>query len=175
MSLSSLDCANIDAGSCRDLGDKSVKDQASNFPFYYLRTRRRSMHNFRLLAFPLVLLLSISCGGKRVVTDPAFQPEIINQTDNFAFQSTRVSNVTQTLQYTWQNTGTVANVNQATQITSGSATITIRDSAGLQVYTASLSSNGTFITSSGATGGWTIRLVLTNFNGTLNFRVQRNP
>jgi hypothetical protein len=133
------------------------------------------MHKWNHLVLPLVLLLSISCGGKRVVTDPAFQPEIINQTDNFAFQSTNVSNVTQTLQYTWQNTGTRADVNQASSITSGSATITIRDSAGLQVYTASLSSNGTFMTGSGTAGGWTIRLVLTNLKGTLNFRVQRNP
>jgi hypothetical protein len=127
------------------------------------------------LALSIILLLSIGCGGKRVVTDPAFQPQIINQTDNFAFQSSNISGVTQTLQYTWQNTGTVANVNQACQITSGSATITIRDSAGLQVYTSSLSSNGTFITGGGTTGGWTIRLVLTNLVGTLNFRVQRNP
>ena len=127
------------------------------------------------LALSLILLLGIGCGTKRVVTDPAFQPEIINQTDNFAFQSSHVTNVSQTLQYTWQTTGTRANVNQACQIESGSAMITIRDSAGQQVYSSSLSANGTFVTASGVAGAWTIRLVLTNLNGTLNFRVQPNP
>jgi len=84
-----------------------------------------------------------------------------------------VTNVTQTLQYTWQNTGTQANVNQATVLTAGTATLTIRDAAGTQVYTRNLTDNGTFQTTSGATGGWSIQVVLTSVSGTLNFRVQR--
>jgi len=113
------------------------------------------------------------CGGEVGVLNPAFQPEIINQTDNFSFQATGVTNVTQTLQFTWQNTGTQANVNQATVLTAGTATLTIRDAAGTQVYTRNLTDNGTFQTTSSATGGWSIQVVLTSVRGTLNFRVQR--
>jgi hypothetical protein len=125
------------------------------------------------LALSISLVLTAGCAGKKVLTDPAFQPQIINQTDSFSLQSTNVSGVSQTLQYTWQNTGTNANVNQATQLTAGSAILTILDSANQQVYTNSMTANGTFTTSRGASGNWTIRLVVTNCSGTLNFRVQK--
>jgi len=130
----------------------------------------KSISCFALIA---VLLMILSCSGRRAVTDPTYQPQIINQPDTFAFQATNVANVTQSIQYVWQNSGTSANVNQASQIAAGSATMTIRDAAGQQVYSASLGANGTFVTASGLTGGWTIQLVLTNLTGTLNFRVQR--
>ena len=125
------------------------------------------------LALAVTLLVSTGCAGKRVLTDPAFQPQIVNQTDSFSLQATDVTGVTQTVQYTWQNTGTSANVNQATVLTGGSATLTILDAANQQVYTNSLTANGTFATSSGTTGNWTMRLVLTNTKGTLNFRAQK--
>ncbi len=105
--------------------------------------------------------------------NPKFQPEVANLTDNFQFQATGVTNVSQTLNYTWQNTGTAANVNQATTLTAGSATLTIFDASGTQVYTRSLTDNGTFATSTGTTGAWRINLALSGVSGTLNFRVQK--
>src|SRR5512138_3982637 len=123
------------------------------------------------LVLSVSLVLTTGCAGRKVLTNPTFQPQIINQADSFALQATNVSGVTQTLQYTWQNTGTSANVNQATQLTGGSATVTILDAANQQVYTNSMTANGTFVTSSGASGNWTIRVVVTNCSGTLNFRV----
>ena len=130
---------------------------------------------FRLLAGLAILGLVVlfGCGGGKL--GPQFQPEISNIADNFQFQATGVTNVTQNLQYTWQNTGTVANVNQACSITGGTATLTIRDGGGTQVYSKNLSENGTFVTSAGTTGGWTIIVSLSNLNGTLNFRVQKRP
>ena len=125
------------------------------------------------LALAMSVLILAGCGGRRVLTDPAFQPQIINQTDSFALQATNISGVTQTMQYTWQNTGSSANVNQATVLTGGSATLTIMDAAGQQVYTNSVTANGTFQTSSGMAGNWTIRLLVSNGTGTLNFRVQK--
>src|SRR5512135_1735300 len=101
-----------------------------------------------LLGLSLVL---VNCGGGNALS-PQFQPQVANVTDNFQFQATGVTNVTQTLNYTWQNTGTAASVNQATTVTGGGATLTIFDSSGTQVYTRSLASNGTFATASGATG-----------------------
>src|SRR5574339_201701 len=110
----------------------------------------------------LVFLLGgiLGCGGSKNNSLAPFQPQINNMQDNFQLQATGVNNVTSTLNYTWQNTGTSANVNQASQITAGSATLTILDASGQQVYTNSLTANGTFPTTTGMTGGWTIRVIL---------------
>ena len=125
------------------------------------------------ITLAVAVMFTVGCANRQYLTDPDFQPQIVNQPDNFSLQATNVTNVTQTLPFTWQNTGTSANVNQATQVTGGSATLTILDASNQQVYTNSLTANGTFPTSTGTTGGWTIRLVLSNFTGTINFRVQK--
>lgn len=126
-----------------------------------------------IVVVAFLLYVATGCSQRNSLTNPAFQPQIINQSDNFSLQATNVTNVTQTLNYTWQNTGTSANVNQATQLTAGSATLTILDAGGQQVYTNSLTANGTFPTTAGMTGGWTIRVILSGVSGTLNFRVQK--
>ncbi len=113
------------------------------------------------------------CGSGNSALAPQFQPQVNNAADNFQFQSTGVTNVTQTLTYTWQNTGIAATVNQATTISAGQSVLSIRDANGIQVYTADLVNNGTFDTATGQTGNWTIVLTLTNYSGTLNFRVQK--
>lgn len=117
----------------------------------------------------------MGCGGSNSALNPAFQPQVNNATDNFQFQATGVQRVTQTLNYTWQNTGIAATVNQATTVTAGQAILTIKDANGTQVYMADLVNNGTFTTATGITGNWTITLTLTNYSGTLNFRVQKKP
>ncbi|HJY85616.1 MAG TPA: hypothetical protein VKE24_02160 [Candidatus Acidoferrales bacterium] len=96
------------------------------------------------LAVALIGLLTVGrlagCGGESV-TNPQFQPQIVNQTDNFSFQATGVTNVTQTLQFTLQNSGTLANITQSSQITAGTAILTIKDAANpsAQVYSANMS------------------------------------
>jgi len=72
-----------------------------------------------------------------------------------------------------QNTGTMADVNQATSPSGGSATLTIRDADGTQVYSRGLSDNGTFQTNTGSSGDWTIVIELSGADGTFNFRVQK--
>jgi hypothetical protein len=121
----------------------------------------------------ILLLLTAACGGGTNALNPAFQPQVTNQTDNFQCQTTGVTNVTQTLHYTWQNSGTAASTNQACAITSGTAVITLRDANGNAVYSADLKANGTFTSLQGTAGAWSIDVVLTNVNGTLNFRVQK--
>ena len=66
-----------------------------------------------------------------------------------------------------------ASINQACAITQGSATVTIRDAAGTQVYQANLANNGTFQSMAGQAGNWTIVVTVSNLSGTLNFRVQK--
>jgi hypothetical protein len=101
-----------------------------------------------------------------------FQPQINNVADNFQFQATGVTNVTWTYTYKWSNSGDSATVNQATTITGGSATLTISDNNGT-LYSQSLSANGTFGMTKGLHGSWTIKVVFTNYSGTVNFRVQK--
>lgn len=127
-----------------------------------------------LIAAFLAVLLA-SCGGGNNALDPRFQPEVANTTDNFQFQTTGVTRVTQTLDYTWANTGIRASVNQASAVTAGLAVLTIRDAQGNTVYSGDLASNGTFTSVAGSTGNWNVHLVLTDVSGTLNFRVQMAP
>lgn len=122
----------------------------------------------------LVILTFSGCGGgTNSALNPQFQPQVANQPDNFQFQSTGVSAVTQTLTYTWQNSGISASIDQATTISSGQAVLVLRDASGIQVYSADLVNNGSFSAATGQTGNWTIVLTLTNYSGTLNFRVQK--
>lgn len=125
-------------------------------------------------AFVLSTMVVLSaCGSSSTGPLAPFQPQINNAPDNFQFQATGVTNVTWTFTYTWSNSGTAASVNQATTITAGTATVTILDANSTQVYTKDLSANGTFTTSAGVTGNWTIKVVFTNYSGTPNFRVQK--
>lgn len=119
----------------------------------------------------LTAALVAGCGGNQV-TNPQFQPEIANKTDSFQLQATGMSNVSDDLQWTWAHTTTVATVDQSSSITSGTATLTIKDASGSVVYSKSLSTNGTFSTSAGPAGNWTIAIHFSGVNGTANFRVQ---
>jgi len=98
---------------------------------------------------------------------------VTNATDDFQYQVTDVRSYTHEDNYTWQNTGGVANVNQSTTITGGSLTLVVLDHDGTQVYSRSLAENGTFVSSAGVPGSWTIRLTYTNASATVNFRVQK--
>jgi hypothetical protein len=126
-----------------------------------------------LLPFTIVgaSLFLESCNNN--VLDPQFEPEISNTTDSFEFQATDVRDVSQTVQYTWQNSGTMANINQSGSISAGSATLTINDADGTEIYRADLSETGTFITSAGKAGNWSISLSLSGFDGTLNFSSEK--
>jgi hypothetical protein len=120
-----------------------------------------------------VALLLVACGDSTFGL--GVEPEIRNLTDNFEFQVSNLDNLSNVVIYTWHNTGTVANVNQSATVTDGSARLEILDAAGALVYARSLTDNGTFVTDPGQTGSWTIRVVLTEADGTLNFRVQKRP
>jgi len=102
-----------------------------------------------------------------------FQPEISNPADNFQLQATNVSNVTTTLTYPWVNSGTRATINHSTTTTAGSTLLVIKDAAGATVYSKALSPSLNEPTTAGQAGTWSIQLTLTNYSGTLNFRVQK--
>jgi hypothetical protein len=133
------------------------------------------MNALRSLAGVAVLIAAAAlaaCGNSTGPLAP-FQPQISNVADNFQFQATAVTNVTWTFTYQWSNSGDSATVNQATTVTGGSAVLTIYDKNGAQLYSQSLSANGTFGMTKGVAGSWTIKVVFTNYSGTVNFRVQK--
>ncbi len=118
----------------------------------------------------VILLMAMACSDANVI-GPENQLEIANNPGAFEWQVTALTKVTQTLTYSWANPGTTANVNQASSLGSGSATVRVTDGSGAQVYTRSLSENGTFQTSAGTTGTWTVVVTLDEASGTLNFRL----
>ncbi len=134
------------------------------------------MRTGRLTIFPLLLFIFIliaGCDDDTNTLSPQFEPEISNITDDFQFQATALTNVSQTLTYTWNNTGVSANINQSCSMTGGSAALTIKDADGTVVFSSDLTENGTLVTSDGTAGNWTIIVVLTNVDGTLNFRAEK--
>ena len=116
------------------------------------------------------LLLFSSCKKNDLA---AFQPEIINNPDSFSLQATGLDKVTDVLTYTWSNSGTVANIDQSSVISDGTATLTIEDSQGTQVYTKDLSIDGSFTSTAGIAGDWTITVDLSKVKGDLNFTTQK--
>ena len=131
----------------------------------------RITHAAAAVLLPTAVGLFAACSSSTSLAP--FQPQINNVADNFQFQATGVKNVSSTFTYTWSNSGDSATVNQATTVTGGSATLTISDNNGTQLYSQSLSANGTFGMTKGLHGSWTIRVVFTNYSGTVNFRVQK--
>jgi len=122
-------------------------------------------------ALASLVLLATACGDSSTL-GPDNQVQVNNVTDSFQWQASDMSEVSQTLTYTWSNTGTTANVDQSSSITDGSATLQVTDDQGQQVYSSSLSDDGTFQTNQGASGDWTVTVDLSGTSGTVNFRLQ---
>lgn len=101
-------------------------------------------------------------------------PAITNNTDDFRWELSGASNFSTNGGYTWRNTGTQARITVNNNISSGSGTITVRDSGGRIVFSGSYSNNGTFTSETGPTGNWRVDLVPVGVSGSLSFRVQRN-
>ena len=133
-------------------------------------TNRRAKPLAALLAMSLMLGVT-ACSSD----DPLapFQPEITNVADAFALQATGVTSRTTTLNYTWSNSGTQGTVNHSTTTTAGTARLIIRDNDAALVYDETLAPSLNERTLVGATGNWTIQLILTGYSGTLNFRVDK--
>lgn len=121
----------------------------------------------------LAVLFVAGCGGDTTAPLAPFEPQISNTADNFQLQASNVQAVGSTLDYSWENTGTRASVDHSTTLTAGTARVIIKDANGATVYDAALLPSKNEQTTAGASGTWTISLVLANYSGTLNFRVQK--
>ena len=129
----------------------------------------KRMSTFIALLFAVVL---VACSDNNPI-GPSNQPEIGNNPDNFQFQASNLSRTTQTLTYSWTNTGVIANVNHSGRVDGGEATLVLRDASGNQVYSRPLMSTWTFTSATGTSGSWRVEVRLTEVTGTVNFRVQR--
>lgn len=131
------------------------------------------MKTLRPVALSVALMMTIAGCGDSNVIGPDNQLEVTNAQDNFQLQVSALDGVTQTLDYTWQNTGTQATIDVSQAITSGAAMLTITDADGTVVYQEDLADDSDGQTLVGVAGAWGIRLVLDGVNGTFNFRAQR--
>lgn len=127
----------------------------------------------RVMGVLLVTALAACSDGNLI--GPDNQLEVSNNADSFSFQVTALDNVTQTLTYPWTITGPDATVNIAGAVTAGTATVTISDADGNEVFTRSLDGSSNPSTDSGTVGDWTITIDLVGVSGTLNFSVQKKP
>lgn len=124
-----------------------------------------------IAAIALILLFAI--GGCGDDSSAGKDLQVTNATDSFQFQVTDTKSYSHTYTYTWANSGTAATVNQSSSISGGDATLILKDNTGTTVYSKSLKSNGTFTTTAGVAGNWTIQLLANKVSGTLNFRAQK--
>jgi hypothetical protein len=131
-----------------------------------LRYRRR-LPAFAAVAVALAVLACDSWAP--------FEPEFTNNADDLQLQITGITpGVSGAEEVTWQNTGVLATVNQSSQLTGGTGTLTIRDAYGTLVYTGDLADNGSFVsTPAGVAGAWTVRVEADNLSGTVSVRIQR--
>jgi hypothetical protein len=131
------------------------------------------VHRTRLIRLSAFTAFSLLAGcDLRVTAPPRYQAQVINLRNDLAVEVTGLEDVTEDLQYTWVNDGTAANVVQAPTDLTGTASLFIRDGAGIQVYQRSLAENGTFATTSGVPGTWTVRVHFSEANGAVTLRVK---
>jgi hypothetical protein len=123
-----------------------------------------------LLSVGMLTTSLFACDSANLI-GPGNQLEVANDADRFEWQVTGLENITQTLAYTWQNTSTSASVNLSSNITSGTATLSVTDANDNEMFSGSLAQNGTFPTSTGTAGNWAITVELVGVDGTLNFRL----
>ena len=130
---------------------------------------------FVMVISALMLVAFIGCSDDKNPVNPLvdFQPEIVNNTDAFEFQATEVVEASGVVMYDWENTGSIASINHSSSTEAGSALVTVYDANNHQVYTSGLSASLNEQTQSGTSGLWRVRVDLSNYSGSLNFRLEK--
>ena len=130
--------------------------------------RIRSMR----VAAAAALALLAAC-DTALPTKPSVQPQVINLRNDFAFQAASLVDVSGDLVYDFVNDGAAAIVDQSPTALTGEATLFVLDGSGVQVYQRSLAENGSFATTAGTPGTWTVRVHFATANGGVGFRLQK--
>ena len=120
------------------------------------------------------LILSITaCSESNNALAPQYQPEVVNTANvAFSFQATGLQDITDNLSYTWSASSGRVIIHPATATLSGTITLNLRDAAGTVIYNGTVPSSGDITPPTGVGGPWTIRVMLSDYSGTVNFAVQ---
>ena len=124
------------------------------------------------LVVPAIAIIVIVSACEKNPTS-SYEPEVVNTLDNFHFRIDDVSNHDTSLTYYWRTDGTSANINQIASITGGRASLRIVDWDSIVTYETDFTQNGDFRSGSGLAGHWKITVLLVDFSGLIDFRVQR--
>jgi len=119
---------------------------------------------YTALALGFALAVSGAC-DTRIPPVPQLDPQVVNLRNSFNFQAVNLLGVFQDVTYKWQIDGTSATVDQSPTALLGDATVFVTDARGVQVYQRSLAENGSFTTTTGVPGTWTIRLHFSDATG----------
>jgi hypothetical protein len=132
----------------------------------------RTSHRLTLSGM-LLALVTAACGGGSNALAPKYQPQVVN-TPNvaFSFQATGLQNIDDVVQYTWSCSSGKVVIHPATNTTSGTINLVLRDANGAVVYNGTVPASGDITPPTGAAGNWTVRVTLTGYTGTINFAVQ---
>ena len=123
--------------------------------------------------YAIATLALLAACDTRVVTEPVYQPQIINVRNDFAYQVVGLEEFSSDVVYAWESDGRPASVLQSPQVLTGAATLFISDGSGAQVYQRSLGENGTFTTAAGTPGTWTVRLKFPEATGSATFHLTK--
>ena len=123
--------------------------------------------------YALAALALLAACETAIVSEPVYQPQVINAPNNFAYQVTGLDLFTSDAIYSWVSDGRPASVLQSPTLLTGAVTLFIADATGVQVYQRSLAENGTFLTTAGAPGTWTVRLKFLDASGSATFHLTK--
>lgn len=120
----------------------------------------------------LIGIIMTGCSSNSTASLAPFEPEIVNNADDFQFQATDITNVSTQVTYDWPNSGTQATLDHSSAITGGSASIMLYDHNDSLVYSNGLVASLNEASSVGTPGTWRLVVTLVDCSGTLNFRAQ---
>jgi len=136
------------------------------------------------LAVALILssVSILACDVSDNIVGPENQLEVRNVADTFEFHVTALDEVSDTLTYSWENTGTSANFDQAHDRTGGGVLIEVRDAdshlMALAFRQCSSECPGEIPWSSqtetGTSGMWTIAVFLWKASGDVGFALHKH-
>jgi hypothetical protein len=131
------------------------------------------VYRARLTLPTALVVLALWACDTRVPSVPELDPQVVNLRNDFAFQATGLTGVNEDVVYSWQIDGTTATVEQVPTLLLGGATIFVSDSRGVQVYQRSLAENGSFVTTTGVPGTWTIRMHFADASGDVGLHLAK--
>ena len=120
-------------------------------------------------ALAITPIMTITCG------DPLFispEVDVLNQPDDFELRVSAMADLSETLAYDWENSGTRARVEQQSALTDGDATLLIEDAAGTIVHAFDLAPDGHLLTEAGVPGTWRVTIAFDDTDGSVHVHLR---